>query len=117
MGTGPHARPAHQGDPGPGVGPRAKLNGRLFHRSPLSDLLKLEAMRTGAEGETLLWRAPRPLAADGGPLGAAELDCLVARARSQAAALEAHRAAVSAGLFPQDAVTRIHAGKLEAPRP
>ncbi|MCX5215232.1 hypothetical protein OG689_39250 [Kitasatospora sp. NBC_00240] len=95
---------------------RVKLNGRLFRRSPLSDLLELEAMRAGVEGKTALWRALRPLAADGGPLDAAELDRLAGRARAQAEALEVHHASVSAGLFPPGAVRAVRAGHLGSVR-
>ncbi|WP_371483184.1 hypothetical protein [Kitasatospora sp. NBC_00315] len=90
---------------------RAKLNGRLLHRSPLSDLVELEAMRTGVEGKAALWRALRPLAGAGGPLGPAELDRLADRARSQAATLEAHHASVSARLFPSEALAPSRAAR------
>ncbi|MFF7455611.1 hypothetical protein [Kitasatospora sp. NPDC008115] len=35
---------------------RLKLNGRLLRRSPLSDVLELEALGLGIQGKTMLWR-------------------------------------------------------------
>ncbi|GAA4982564.1 hypothetical protein [Kitasatospora paranensis] len=63
---------------------RLKPNGTLIRRSPLSDLVELEAMRTGVEGKAALWRALRSVAEDDPRLDAAALDRLADRARAQA---------------------------------
>ena len=41
---------------------RLKFNGRLFARSPLSDLEELEILRLGVEGKAAGWRTLRTLA-------------------------------------------------------
>jgi hypothetical protein len=45
-----------------------------MRRSPLSDLIELEAMRTGVEGKAALWRALRALADSDSRLDCDELD-------------------------------------------
>ncbi|MFJ3582013.1 hypothetical protein ACIPPS_07230 [Streptomyces sp. NPDC090127] len=70
---------------------RLKLNGRLFTRSPLSDVLELEAMRLGVEGKEACWRSLRTLSRTDSRLDPADLDALIRRARRQARALEAMR--------------------------
>ncbi|MGW6566336.1 hypothetical protein [Streptomyces sp. NPDC054975] len=70
---------------------RLKLNGRLFTRSPLSDVVELEAMRLGVEGKEACWRSLRTLARTDSRLDPARLDALIRRARRQARALEAMR--------------------------
>ncbi|WP_037899439.1 hypothetical protein [Streptomyces sp. NRRL S-350] len=69
---------------------RLKLNGRLVRRSPLSDLLEVEAMRAGVQGKLALWRALRAAAGDG-PLGP-RLRALQARAEQQADLLDTRQA-------------------------
>ncbi|MFK0235256.1 hypothetical protein [Streptomyces vinaceus] len=85
---------------------RAKPNGRLAGRSPLSDVLELEAMRLGVEGKASLWRSLRTLAGNGGPLDQAAVGRLLDRAERQAAVLERLRV---------DAVGRTFAGGAGAP--
>lgn len=85
---------------------RAKPNGRLAGRSPLSDVLELEAMRLGVEGKASLWRSLRTLAGNGTPLDPAAIGRLLDRAERQAAVLERLRV---------DAVARTFAGGAEAP--
>ncbi|MFC6600213.1 hypothetical protein [Kitasatospora paranensis] len=63
---------------------RLKPNGTLVRRPPLSDLVELEAMRTGVEGKAALWRALRSVAEDDPRLDAAAVDRLADRARAQA---------------------------------
>ncbi|MET9375651.1 hypothetical protein ABZX98_16065 [Streptomyces sp. NPDC002992] len=75
---------------------RLKLNGHLFSRSPLSDLLELEAMRLGVEGKAAGWRSLHALARTDARLDAAELDGLVQRARRQSQTLESLRLRVAA---------------------
>ncbi len=76
---------------------RAKTNGRLLRRSPLSDVLELEAMRLGVEGKASLWRTLRALADDEERLDAAEIDSLLDRAAEQAETLETLRVRSAAG--------------------
>ena len=67
---------------------RLKLNGRLFHRSPLSGVLELEAMELGVNGKAMGWRALRSVAAHDRRLDVARFEELLARAQTQAAVLE-----------------------------
>jgi len=67
---------------------RLKFNGRLFSRSPLSDLEELELLRLGAEGKAAGWRTLRTLADTDTRLDAGRLDELICRASSQAGELE-----------------------------
>ncbi|MFD9126359.1 hypothetical protein [Kitasatospora sp. NPDC059571] len=75
---------------------RLKTNGRLVRRSPLSDLLEAEALRSGVQGKTALWRALRTAISD--DVLAARLERLEERARRQADVLDA-RHAEAARLF------------------
>ncbi|MGW6989721.1 hypothetical protein [Streptomyces sp. NPDC054946] len=70
---------------------RLKLNGRLVKRSPLSDVLELEAMRLGVEGKASLWRSLRLLAVSDPRLDQAAIDGLLDRAVRQESVLEALR--------------------------
>ncbi|MGO4456423.1 hypothetical protein AB4039_03685 [Streptomyces sp. M-16] len=70
---------------------RLKLNGRLVKRSPLSDVLELEAMRLGVEGKASMWRSLRVLAVTDPRLDLAAFDRLLARAGRQSSVLEALR--------------------------
>ncbi|GGT93809.1 MULTISPECIES: hypothetical protein [Streptomyces] len=74
---------------------RLKLNGRVLSRSPLSDVLELEAMRLGVEGKGACWRTLHALARTDGRLDADQLEELVQRARRQSQSLEALRARVA----------------------
>ncbi|MFB7784712.1 hypothetical protein ACFC1D_18605 [Streptomyces vinaceus] len=85
---------------------RAKPNGRLAGRSPLSDVLELEAMRLGVEGKASLWRSLRTLAGATAPLDPAAVGRLLDRAERQAAVLERLRV---------DAVGRTFAGGAGSP--
>lgn len=67
---------------------RAKLNGHLLTRSPLSSLVELEAMRLGVQGKEAGWLALRQVADAYDGLDAAELERLVGRARQQGEVLE-----------------------------
>ena len=67
---------------------RAKLNGRLLRRSPLSDLVELEGMLLAVSGKGAGFRALRELAATDPRLDRDQLEALVARAEQQAQALE-----------------------------
>ena len=74
---------------------RLKFNGRLFARSPLSDLEELEILRLGVEGKAAGWRTLRALAGSDPRLDPARLDELIARARRQADVLEDLRVAAA----------------------
>ncbi len=74
---------------------RLKFNGRLFARSPLSDLEELEILRLGVEGKAAGWRTLRTLADSDPRLDPARLDELIARARRQADLLEDLRVAAA----------------------
>jgi hypothetical protein len=67
---------------------RMKFNGRLFARSPLSNLEELEIMRLGVEGKAAGWRTLRTVAETNARLDPARLDELISRARRQADLLE-----------------------------
>ncbi len=67
---------------------RLKFNGRLFTRSPLSDLEELEMLRLGVEGKAAGWRTLRTLAETDTRLDPGRLAELISRARQQADLLE-----------------------------
>jgi hypothetical protein len=66
---------------------RLKLNGRLLSRSPLSDVLELEALRISVEGKSAMWRVLRRLQI----VDAERLERLLTRAGSQAELVEQYR--------------------------
>ncbi|KPH99994.1 hypothetical protein OV450_0842 [Actinobacteria bacterium OV450] len=72
---------------------RLKGNGRILTRSPLSDVLELEAIRMGVEGKKELWRTLHTLAHTEPRLDAEAMARLLARAERQAGALESLRLA------------------------
>lgn len=67
---------------------RLKSNGRLFSRSPLSDVLELESMLLGVQGKASCWRTLRVLAEDDDRLYTEHLDALLERVEHQTAPLE-----------------------------
>ncbi|WP_251059172.1 MULTISPECIES: hypothetical protein [unclassified Streptomyces] len=67
---------------------RLKLNGRLFSRSPLSDVLELEGMRLGVQGKRSGWLTLRILADTDDRIDTAQLARLLERAEEQAETLE-----------------------------
>jgi carbon monoxide dehydrogenase subunit G len=74
---------------------RLKLNGRLLGRSPLSDVLELEALRVSIDGKAAMWRALQTLpGAD-----AERLDRLLRRAEGQAGLIEQHRIRIAPKAF------------------
>jgi hypothetical protein len=72
---------------------RAKANGRVLSRSPLSTVIEVEALRLGVEGKRLAWSTLSTAARHDAELGleAAEFDALADRAADQAARLEEMR--------------------------
>ncbi|MQA98144.1 MAG: hypothetical protein GEV11_27350 [Streptosporangiales bacterium] len=80
---------------------RLKPNGRLLHRSPVSDVVELEAMRLAIDGKAAGWRALRRLAEQDDRLDAERLDALMARAREQAEFVEGLRLDAVGTLLPR----------------
>ncbi|MFF2716616.1 hypothetical protein [Streptomyces sp. NPDC058011] len=78
---------------------RLKTNGRLLSRSPLSDVLELEAMRLGVEGKACCWRTLRALAEVEQRLGPLRLERLLHRADEQATLLETLRISAVSDTF------------------
>lgn len=70
---------------------RLKVNGTVVRRSPLSDLVELEAMRMGIEGKGCLWRSLRMLSGTDQRLEASEFEALEQRAHAQIYELETLR--------------------------
>lgn len=67
---------------------RLKLNGRIVTRSPLSDLMELEALFLGVQGKAACFRTLRTLTDEHPGLDAPRLDQLIDRAERQAVVLE-----------------------------
>lgn len=78
---------------------RLKLNGRLLTRSPLSDVVELEGLLIGVEGEKAAWRTLRALADREERLDAQRIDGLMARSQEIADTLERLRAQAAAEAF------------------
>ncbi|EFL18803.1 hypothetical protein [Streptomyces sp. C] len=95
---------------------RLKLNGHLFTRSPLSDVLELEAMRLGVEGKACMWRALQALADGGVRVDGARLHALLRRAERQIRILETLRAERSAQVFAPDVARTTAARRRSAAR-
>ncbi|MFF1343105.1 hypothetical protein ACFVYT_35490 [Streptomyces sp. NPDC058290] len=91
---------------------RLKLNGRLFSRSPLSDVLELEAMRLGVQGKRSCWLTLRTLAENDDRIDTAQLARLLARAEEQGEALEELRMRCASRAFVPG-----HAGPARTARP
>lgn len=78
---------------------RFKPNGRLVGRSPLSDLLEMEAMRLGVEGKAAAWRTLRDLSRDEPRLNSDLLHHLLRRADQQIETLERLRTQAVTGVW------------------
>jgi len=78
---------------------RLKLNGRLFNRSPVSDVLEIEALRLTVEAKAAGWRLLRRLAELDGRLDGDLLDRLLTRADDQIKVLEDLRLDVAVEVF------------------
>ncbi len=78
---------------------RAKPNGQLLGRAPLSDLLELEMMRIGIEGKAAGWRVLHVVAGHDDRLDAGRLDELLARAARQADTVKELHAQTADRLF------------------
>ncbi len=84
---------------------RLKGNGHLLRRSPLSDLVEMEALVLGVQGKAVGFRALRRITAGDPRLDATDLDRLVGRAECQPGCSAA--AAAAAGGSPH-ARSRTH---------
>lgn len=80
---------------------RLKPNGELLHRSPLSDVVELEALRLAVEGKAAGWRVLRQLSQDEDRFDAGELDKLLSSADRQIEKLEELRLAAAERVFRQ----------------
>jgi hypothetical protein len=78
---------------------RLKPNGELLHRSPLSDVVELEALRIAVEGKAAGWRVLRRLAEDEDHFDKSELDRLLSSADNQIDRLEKLRMAAAERVF------------------
>jgi hypothetical protein len=78
---------------------RLKMNGNLFHRSPLSSLVELEAMYLGVQGKAAGWRVLRAESGKHQSLDPQEFDELITRADEQEQTLEAVRRDVAERAF------------------
>ncbi|MCX5232559.1 hypothetical protein ABZY16_07775 [Streptomyces sp. NPDC006553] len=83
---------------------RLKLNGRVLSRSPLSDVLELEAMRLGVEGKACAWRSLEALAGTDARIDVAHVRDLLRRAERQIQVLETLRVERAAEVFTADGV-------------
>jgi hypothetical protein len=88
---------------------RAKLNGRMFRRSPLSDVVELEAMYLGVRGKLAGWQVLRTLAENDSRLDPTGLDHLIDRARDQADLLDRLRTRAAVLVFTSDQSDRAQA--------
>jgi hypothetical protein len=70
---------------------RVKPNGSLFHRSPLSSVVELEALTLGVLANRSVWRALQQLSASHAGLDTDQLEHLIGRADSQLAVLDGLR--------------------------
>ncbi len=80
---------------------RLKLNGRIVSRSPLSDVLELEALRLGVEGKACAWRVLRALSGTDPRLDGERLQELLRRAERQIRILETLRGDRAAQVFAE----------------
>ncbi|AWW36100.1 MULTISPECIES: hypothetical protein [Streptomyces] len=81
---------------------RLKLNGRLVSRSPLSDVLELEAMRLGVEGKACAWRTLLALSATDRRIDGGRVQELLRRAERQIRILEDLRTEHAERVFIED---------------
>ncbi|MEU6534329.1 hypothetical protein [Streptomyces sp. NPDC047000] len=96
---------------------RLKPNGRLVSRSPLSDLVELEAMRLGVEGKLCAWRSLLALADTDPRIGRARVGELLGRAERQIETLDALRDRCAATVLATDlAATATVAARAAASR-
>jgi hypothetical protein len=63
---------------------RLKPNGYLLRRSPLADVIELEALRAAVQGRLACWQVLRALVVTDERVSVAELETLIERAEDQA---------------------------------
>jgi hypothetical protein len=78
---------------------RFKPNGELIRRSPLSDVVELEALRIAVEGRAAGWRVLRRLADDDERFSGKELDEHLAETQEQIDELESMRMDAAVRVF------------------
>jgi hypothetical protein len=78
---------------------RLKPNANVLARSPLSDLIELEALYLGIQGKAARWRALLAASSNDGPLNQQQLRVLLDRTGDQLAILEELRIQAGASLF------------------
>lgn len=78
---------------------RLKANANLFARSPLSDLIELEALYLAVQAKAAAWRAMLGAAANDGLMDQERLRVLLDRASDQLAVVEELRIQAGAALF------------------
>lgn len=78
---------------------RLKPNGTVMRRSPLSDLLELEALSTALNGKAAGWHALRDLAERDSRLDPSQLDRLIARVGDQMSRVEKLRTDAAREVF------------------
>ncbi|MET9604828.1 hypothetical protein ABZZ17_07135 [Streptomyces sp. NPDC006512] len=78
---------------------RLKFNGTVVKRSPLSDVIELEAMRMGVEGKADCWRSLQGVATSDARVDRASVDRLLERAERQAGTLQSMRTAAADSRF------------------
>ena len=74
---------------------RLKMNGSVRSRSPLSDVVELEAMRTGVEGKAAAWRLLQTMAEYDTRLADVDFAGLLERAQRQSEQLDRLRLEVA----------------------
>ena len=62
---------------------RLKPNGYVVRRSPLADVIELEALRTGVRGKLCLWQGLRAATVHDDRVDVEELEALIVRAEDQ----------------------------------
>jgi hypothetical protein len=80
---------------------RLKLNGTVVRRSPLSDVMELEAMIMAVRAKLAGWHALHVIAASNSHIDASELDQLITRADNQLRQLEGLHAQASVRAMSQ----------------
>ena len=80
---------------------RLKPNGTLVRRSPLSDVMELEALSTAVTAKRLGWVTLRLVGERDGRFDPAEMDALIVRAEEQQDRLEALRGQAVLGAFTE----------------
>jgi hypothetical protein len=78
---------------------RAKPNGRLVGRAPLSSLLEVEALALGVRGKAAGWQALRAVAQRDSRVSQTQLDELIASADRQSEELEQIRQEIARQVF------------------